>query len=79
MRKAHTHDYQPNLYGVDSCRFPGCEARKNDGQNTGLGQVWIDGEWLDYARDTELQALAWARAKPGYRRVVDWITREVLT
>lgn len=41
-----------------------------------LGQVYRDGAWLDYARDTPEAAIAWAQKEPvGLARVVDWIGR----
>lgn len=80
MRKAHIHRYAPHPEGGVRCTFEGCKSFENDGQNTGLGQIRTGplGRWEDYARDTELKALAWAAGNPD-RRAVDWITREVLT
>jgi len=45
-----------------------------------LGQILIDGKWVDYARDTEDEAIKWAskREAPGTARVVDWISRAVM-
>lgn len=44
-----------------------------------LGQVMVDGSWVDYARDKPEIAIRWAkREKPGHARVVDWISREVM-
>lgn len=76
MRKAHIHRYDNAM----RCTVEGCTASGNDGQLTGLGQIRTGplGRWEDYARDTELKALAWAAGNPD-RRAVDWITREVLT
>jgi hypothetical protein len=41
---------------------------------TAVGQIWHDGGWMDYARDTPEKAIAWAKREPvGLARVVDWI------
>jgi len=78
MRKAHLHRYAPHPDGGERCTFEGCTAMGNDGQLTGLGQIARDGKWVDFARDTEPKALAWAN-QASDRRAVDWITREELT
>lgn len=41
-----------------------------------LGQVLIDGKWLDYARGHEEPSRRWQQADPTRRRVVDWIYKE---
>jgi hypothetical protein len=43
---------------------------------TYLGQILIDGEWLDYARGHEQESRRWQQADPTRRRVVDWIRKE---
>jgi hypothetical protein len=44
-----------------------------------LGQVRsASGGWMDYARGNEGQSRRWQASEPGDRRVVDWITGEVL-
>lgn len=44
-----------------------------------LGQVFIDGQWMDYARDTPEEAIRWARKRDaGTARVVDWVGRAVM-
>jgi hypothetical protein len=44
-----------------------------------LGQIWRDGGWLDYARDTPEAAIRWAQREPvALARVVDWVSREVM-
>lgn len=43
---------------------------------TFLGQILVDGQWLDYARGHEPQARAWQAEDPESRRVVDWIRKE---
>lgn len=78
MRTAHLHRYAPHPDGGVRCTFAGCTAYENDGQRTGLGQIYRDGAWLDFARDTEPKALAWAAGHED-RRAVDWISREPLT
>ena len=45
---------------------------------TFLGQLFIEGVWMDYARSTEGPAREWAAADPERRRVVDWISKEVV-
>lgn len=47
---------------------------------TYLGQIWIDGEWVDYARGTREIAWVWAicgdsTTRATRRRVVDWIDK----
>jgi hypothetical protein len=81
MRKAHIHRFAPitSLVAPGRCTFEGCTAFINDGQFTGLGQILEHGKWVDYARDTEPEAIRWAQIKPEARRVVDWISREELT
>lgn len=47
--------------------------------HTAVGQIFRDGTWLDYARDTPEEAIKWARFEPaGHARVVDWVGREVM-
>jgi hypothetical protein len=41
-----------------------------------LGQILIDGKWVDYARGTEATSRAWQAGDPANRRVVDWIWKE---
>ena len=44
---------------------------------TFLGQILIDGEWVDYARGQEAPARAWVQTYPaGTARVVDWIDKK---
>lgn len=43
---------------------------------TWLGQILVDGEWLDYARGTQQAARAWHAEDPANRRVVDWIRKD---
>lgn len=39
-----------------------------------VGQIMLDGKWVDYARATPRQAIYWAENQPeGEARVVDWI------
>lgn len=45
---------------------------------TFLGQIRVEGEWLDYARGHEAESRRWQAADPANRRVVDWISREIL-
>ena len=41
-----------------------------------LGQILVDGAWLDYARGTEDAARKWVATQPaGEARVVDWIDK----
>jgi len=41
-----------------------------------LGQILVDGEWLDYARGTEAASRTWLKGRPaGEARVVDWIDK----
>lgn len=52
------------------------EEEKRGTQETSLGQILVDGEWIDYARGTLPQAIQWASAEPeGEARVVDWIKK----
>lgn len=41
-----------------------------------LGQILIDGKWLDYARGTEDASRRWQASDPANRRVVDWIRKD---
>ena len=42
-----------------------------------LGQILIDGQWLDYARGTEEEARSWIKNySVGEARVVDWIDKK---
>lgn len=43
-----------------------------------LAQILLDGEWQDFARGYEQETKAWQRLKPESRRIVHWITRDVL-
>lgn len=43
-----------------------------------LGQILIDGQWLDYARGHEEPARRWQAEDPKNRRVVHWISRKTL-
>lgn len=47
---------------------------------TFLGQIRTgdDGAWTDYTRGHEDAARTWQAGDPGSRRVVDWISREVI-
>lgn len=38
-----------------------------------LGQILVDGTWLDYARGSEEDSRRWQQGDPTRRRVVDWI------
>lgn len=40
-----------------------------------LGQILVEGRWLDFARGTEASAKRWQAADPKNRRVVDWIDK----
>jgi len=67
------------LTNADENTMWGCrwESDSPHPQNhVGLGQIWRDGKWLDFARDTPEAAIAWAQKEPaGEARVVDWISR----
>jgi hypothetical protein len=43
---------------------------------TWLGQILLDGKWVDYARGTEGQSRLWQAGSPATRRVVDWIHKD---
>lgn len=43
-----------------------------------LGQIFVGDKWLDYARGYEAESKAWQAANPTKRRLVHWITREIL-
>ena len=43
-----------------------------------LGQILIDGKWLDYARGYEAESRRWQAADPESRRLVHWISGKVL-
>lgn len=43
-----------------------------------LGQIKIDNAWVDYARGYEEVSKTWQSHDPGGRRLVHWISREVL-
>jgi hypothetical protein len=45
-------------------------------EETWLGQIWQDDQWMDYARGTEASSRRWQREDPENRRVVDWIRKE---
>ena len=40
-----------------------------------LGQILVDGQWVDYARGHEAESRLWQQADPKHRRVVDWINK----
>lgn len=42
---------------------------------TFLGQILVDGQWVDYARGTEKESRLWQARDPKNRRVVDWIRK----
>jgi len=42
---------------------------------THLGQILVDGQWVDYARGHEKESRLWQRRDPHNRRVVDWIDK----
>lgn len=41
-----------------------------------LGQILVNGKWLDYARGTEAASVQWFKGDPENRRIVDWIRKE---
>ena len=42
-----------------------------------LGQILVDGAWLDYARGTRDASRLWVAGQPaGEARVVDWIDKK---
>ena len=43
---------------------------------TCLGQIKVDGKWMDYARGTHETSRKWFEGDPENRRVVDWIYKE---
>jgi hypothetical protein len=45
-------------------------------EETWLGQILRDGQWVDYARGTEDAARTWQAGSPTTRRVVDWIDKD---
>jgi len=45
-------------------------------QETFLGQIRIDGVWMDYARGTEAASRHWVEQDTASRRVVDWIYKD---
>ena len=45
---------------------------------TFLGQIFHEGEWLDYARGHEPESRRWQAGDRLNRRVVDWIRKENL-
>ncbi len=53
-------------------------AASNHVPETFLGQILLDGRWVDYARGHEAESRTWQAGDPTRRRVVDWISREVL-
>jgi hypothetical protein len=55
---------------VDKAIEPGVEGW--------LGQIRHRGGWMDFARSVEGPARKWQSADPVDRRVVHWISREVL-
>lgn len=58
---------------AESPTFPG-EACAEE---TSLGQIMLDGVWVDYARGTLGHAILWASGEPeGTARVVDWIDKK---
>lgn len=44
--------------------------------DTWLGQILVEGEWLDYARGQEAESRRWQAGDPENRRVVDWIRKD---
>ena len=47
-------------------------------QESWLGQIKTGGAWMDYSRGVEFDARVWQGKDPANRRVVDWISGEVL-
>lgn len=43
---------------------------------TWLGQIFHEGQWLDYARGFEAPSRRWQAEDPTNRRVVDWIDKK---
>lgn len=43
-----------------------------------LGQLRTPTGWTDYARGHEAPSRRWQEQDPGNRRVVDWISKEIL-
>ena len=43
-----------------------------------LGQILVDGKWMDYARGFEEESKRWQAADPVNRRIVHWISSEIL-
>lgn len=43
-----------------------------------VGQIKLDGVWMDYARGYEAETKAWQAAKPDTRRIKHWITGEII-
>lgn len=43
-----------------------------------LGQIFHDGTWMDYARGHEAESRRWQAGDPTKRRLVHWISKEVL-
>jgi membrane-bound inhibitor of C-type lysozyme len=75
----HDHNYQPHpeMPTVKVCAVEDCGAHENDGQETWLGQILVDGEWVDYARGSSASATRWADEDPAARRVVYWTRKSV--
>jgi hypothetical protein len=48
------------------------------GEEGWLGQIWLNGRWADYARGYEDETRQWQAAEPATRRIVHWITRDIL-
>ena len=77
---AHNHDYQPHpdIPTVKVCAVEECDAHENDGQETWLGQLLVNEQWVDYARGPAHAAISWAEdGEPGTRRVVYWTRKSV--
>lgn len=49
--------------------------QRGQSMETWLGQILVDGKWLDYARGTEKASRSWQALDPTNRRVVDWINK----
>jgi hypothetical protein len=44
-------------------------------QESWLGQIRVDGKWVDFARGFEGESRRWQAGDPTNRRVVDWIDK----
>lgn len=43
-----------------------------------LGQIWMHGKWMDYARGLEFESKKWQATDPTNRRIVHWTSGKVL-